>query len=234
MTNFNLPIRKDFELSPPVSALNVLQFIRQRIRRRPDVVALTDANGDCVLTYGQLDHQTGRCAAGLTAVGLRPGDTVLMLSPNSPDWVVIAMGAMAAGARVIGANPSCTVAVLTQLIRDSNARFVFTLPAMLDTVRPAAAIAGCEHLIVGAQAPGALSVADLLACTEPEPTVPQHPGAWAALLNSPEAHDLPEGAMLTERAVVSNLCQILHAASWAVDQVYLWPSSPYAKPWILR
>jgi len=106
-------------LARALPSTTVPQFIRERIRHRPDALAMIDAPTGRTLTCATLDHQIGRAAAGLAAQGFRPGDTLLICSANSPEWVVVALGAMAAGGRVSGANPGYTVAELAQQLRDS-------------------------------------------------------------------------------------------------------------------
>jgi acyl-CoA synthetase (AMP-forming)/AMP-acid ligase II len=211
MTLLATPPLQVQSLNEQVPAQTVPQFIRQRMRRDPAAVAVVDGLTGLEISCGQLDHLIGRCAAGWAAQGLRPGDALLICSPNSIEWVIVALGAMAAGGRVSGANPAYTVPELTHQMRDSGARFAFTLPALLDNVRQAAAAAGCERIVVDGEAEGCLSLATLLATTDAEPAVPQNPGTLALLPYSSGTTGLSKGVMLTHRAIVSNVCQTLHA-----------------------
>ena len=184
---------------PPVT---VAQFIRARARQRPDAVALVDAASGRSLTYGALDHLIGRFAAGLAAQGFKPGDTLLMFAPNSLEWPIAALGALAAGGVVSGANPMYNAADLGHQMRDAGARFVLTMPPFLATVREAAADAGCAKMIVLGEAEGTVSVASLLACHDAEPVVPLDPDrsqrypsrrarpAWPKAWCSPTDHRL--------------------------------------------
>jgi acyl-CoA synthetase (AMP-forming)/AMP-acid ligase II len=208
-------------IDPPAPALTIPEFIRQRARLHPDSPAIVDGVTGRELRYGELDRLIGRAAAGLAARGLREGDTVLLFSPNSPEWVIVALGAMALGGRATGANPSYTAAELAHQIRDSGARLAFTLPGLLDTVRQATAGTDCTQIVVDGGAEGCLSLAGLLSADGPEPTVRQDPEAIALLPYSSGTTGLPKGVMLTHRAVVVNVCQTLQSFCWPDDVVSL-------------
>jgi acyl-CoA synthetase (AMP-forming)/AMP-acid ligase II len=208
-------------ISPPVPQLTVPEFIRTRARARSDAIAIVDGITGRAMSYGELDRLIGRCAAGLASRGFRPGDALLICSPNSPEWVIVALGAMAVGGRVTGANPSYTPAELAHQLRDSGARFVFTTPALLASVREAAAAAGCERIVIDGAADGCVALEELLSTLEPEPVVAQDPESIALLPYSSGTTGLPKGVMLTHRAIVSNICQTRQAASWAEDMIAL-------------
>lgn len=195
------------ELVGTVPSLTVPQFIRERARQRPDAVALCEAVGGRGYTYGELDHLIGRFAAGLAAQGFGPGDTLVMFLPNLPEWPIAALGAMAAGGVVSGANPMYGAADLAHQMRDANARFVMTIPPFLATVREAAAAAGCGTLILLGEAEGTVSFASLLANADPEPIVSPDPDALAALPYSSGTTGMAKGVVLTHRTIVSNVCQ---------------------------
>jgi acyl-CoA synthetase (AMP-forming)/AMP-acid ligase II len=196
-------------LDPPPPDLTLPGFIRQRARRQAASPAIIDGVCGRGITYSELDRLIGRCAAGLAAGGLRPGDTLLLFSPNSPEWVIVALATMSLGGRATGANPSYTAAELGHQIRDSGARMAFTLPTLLDTVRQAAQGTDCGRIVVDGAADGCLSLADLLRADGAEPAVAQDPDAIALLPYSSGTTGLPKGVMLTHRAIVANVCQTL-------------------------
>lgn len=208
-------------LDDEIPSVTLPQFIRERARQHPDDVALVDAASGRSITYGALDHLTGHCAAGLAAQGFKPGDILIIFAPNSPEWPIAALGAMAAGGVVCGVNPMYLAADLAHQMRDSGARFVLTIPPLLVTVREAAAQTGCKTVMVFGEAAGVLSFATLLACQYPEPVLPQDPDALAALPCSSGTTGLPKGVMLTHRMLVSNIMQMLQVLPIPADSVTL-------------
>ena len=78
-----------------------------------------------------------RVAAGLTALGLRPGDAFAIFAPNSPEWLLAGYGAIAAGGVVTGINPLYTPGEVAAQLTDANARFILTAPACVPTARAA-------------------------------------------------------------------------------------------------
>ncbi len=189
----------------------VSDFIRERARGRPGDTALIDAVTDARCTYGALDHLIGRCAAGLAANGFAPGDTLVIVAPNSPEWPIAALGALSAGGVISAANPAHGADELARQMCETGARFAFTVPPFLITVREAAAQAGSVTIIVLGEAEGTVSFASLLASREPEPVLELDPDALAALPYSSGTAGVAKGVILTHRTIVWNLCQTIQA-----------------------
>jgi acyl-CoA synthetase (AMP-forming)/AMP-acid ligase II len=189
---------------PPTS---VPAFIRAAARTHPHDVALVDAASGRSYAYGQLDSMIGRFAAGITALGFRPGDVLALFAPNLPEWPIAALGAMAAGGAVTGVNPLYGARELEHQLKDSEARFVFTVPPFLDTARQAASAADCESIILLGEAEGTFSFASVMANTDPEPAVEVSPDSLAALPYSSGTTGMAKGVLLPHRTLVANVAQ---------------------------
>lgn len=57
------------------------------------------------MSYAEFDSLVGRCASGLSALGVRRGDRVLLLLPNCVHWAAVAYGANALGAAYVAMYP---------------------------------------------------------------------------------------------------------------------------------
>ncbi|WP_313138921.1 AMP-binding protein [Stenotrophomonas sp.] len=79
-------------------------FLRERAERYADDVAVVA--GDTRLTYAQLWHEAGRIGAGLLALGLQPGDRVLLQLGNTASFISVACGLFRAGLVPVYALPA--------------------------------------------------------------------------------------------------------------------------------
>lgn len=95
----------------------------------PDAVAIQTP--DVQLTFAQLQQRARRAAAGLQALGVVRGDRVAIWAPNSPDWVVAALGIHLAGAALVPINTRYKGAEALDILARSDAKAVFTSPPFL-------------------------------------------------------------------------------------------------------
>lgn len=74
------------------------------------------------MTYSELDKQVRSAAAGLRALGVRPGDRVAIVLPNCPQHVIAYWAVLKLGAIVVEHNPLYTAAELEHPFKDHAAR----------------------------------------------------------------------------------------------------------------
>lgn len=77
-----------------------------------------------IQTYGELDRQVRRAAAGLRAFGVRPGDKVAIVLPNCPQHIAAFYAILKLGATVVEHNPLYTAHELEKPFADHGARVV--------------------------------------------------------------------------------------------------------------
>ncbi len=88
------------------------------------------------MTYHQMRQASDRFAAGLQGLGVKKGDRVALLLPNSPQFIIAYYGVLKAGAVVVPLNPLYTEHELTFHLTDSGAEVVVTIPLFLDKAVP--------------------------------------------------------------------------------------------------
>ncbi len=176
-------------------------------RDRPALAARRDGAWT-TLSWDALAQGGAAVAAWLRTAGLGPGERVLLLSENRPEWPMADLGIMAAGGVAVPAFTTWTVEDLAHVLQDCGAGFAIVGSAALAR-RLARAAEG--------RAPPAVLMLDDLA--------PRASGAWApwaaeaekfppdslaSLIYTSGTGGLPKGVMLPHRAILSN-CRGAHA-----------------------
>ncbi|KAA2264958.1 4-coumarate--CoA ligase family protein [Solihabitans fulvus] len=186
-------------------------FLFADLGDRADRPALVDGVSGAALTYAELAAAVDRVAAALAERGIRKGDVVGILCPNSPRFAVVYHGVLRAGAVATTINGLYTAHEIAAQLADSGAKLLFTVAALLGTAEPAAAEAGIADVVLlfaDDTAPGRPTVDDLLASTAPVPDVRIDPAVDLAVLPySSGTTGRAKGVMLTHRNLVANLCQ---------------------------
>lgn len=115
---------------PPVEDCVLGPMLEKRARDFPDRIYAVFEDGT-QWTYAQTLAETRRAAAGLQAIGLKTGDTLLMALPNGPDGMRMWFGANYIGAIVVHINPAYRGGLLENVIENSGARFFVLLPDLI-------------------------------------------------------------------------------------------------------
>ena len=96
------------------------QFVATRctaFAERTAVVGLSAAGEEVRWTYADLLEEASRVASGLRALGVRPGDRVIVALPNVTDYVAVVLGIFRLGALPVFALPTHREVELTQFAR---------------------------------------------------------------------------------------------------------------------
>jgi acyl-CoA synthetase (AMP-forming)/AMP-acid ligase II len=162
-----------------------------------------------VLTYAQLADDVDRCAAGLVARALAPGEVVGIFAPNVPAYAVAFHGVARAGGTSTTVNALYTAEEAAFQLRIAGARFLVTVPQLASQALEAAQAAGVEEVFSIGDAPGTTPFGDLLSPRgTPAPRPAIDPASHlVALPFSSGTTGLSKGVMLTHRNLVVNLCQ---------------------------
>ena len=90
-----------------------------------------------VLSFADLEVQMDRAASAFLNAGLEPGERVAIWAPNSGDWIVAALGVMAAGAAIVPLNTRMKGEEAAYILNKSRAKFLVTVSGFLDIDYPA-------------------------------------------------------------------------------------------------
>lgn len=192
-----------------IPEISLTDFVLQRAAEFGEKPALIDGQTGRTITYAQLVPTIQRLAAGFAGHGLNKGDVLAIYSPNLPEYA-LTFHAVAMLGGVVTMVPTLFTddEVKTQL-HDAGAKFLVTIPELMDKAREAAAAANIEKIFVIGEAEGAIPLDSLLANDSELPANRiSSPEDLVALPYSSGTTGFPKGVMLTHRNLVSMLCQI--------------------------
>jgi amino acid adenylation domain-containing protein len=171
-----------------VSIRTIAEDLSFQAERDPDRIAVIAQGRE--VGYGELDRLASGFAAGLHDLGVRRGDRVAIVLPNSVASAVAIQGSLRAGAALAPLNPT---------IKGDNLDYVIA------NTEPAAIVCDAERAeLVGAAAARAGGIAtvsdveDLAASDGPTPPLPLETDL-AALLYTSGSTGGPKGVTLTHR-----------------------------------
>ena len=106
-------------------------------------------NLNTALTFADVERLSRAFAAYLQALpGMRPGDRIAVMLPNTLQSPVALFAILRAGFVAVNVNPQYTVPELTHQLADSGARVIVVLENFAHTVAAALAQTPLEHVVV--------------------------------------------------------------------------------------
>jgi fatty-acyl-CoA synthase len=109
-----------------------------------DLEALVARHQGVRWTYAEFAERVARCARGLLALGLQPGDRVGLWSPNYAEWTLLQYATAEIGVILVNVNPAYRTHELQYALAQSGCRMLFAAPSfktsdyvdMVEHVRP--------------------------------------------------------------------------------------------------
>lgn len=114
---------------PPVQVpddMTLPDFVLHNVELYADNVAIVDATTGKEFSYGQVARDVRRFAKALRSLGLRKGRLVVVVLPNVAEYPIIALGIMAAGGVLSGANPTSHASELKKQVEVADAKLIVT------------------------------------------------------------------------------------------------------------
>ncbi|KAJ4720692.1 4-coumarate--CoA ligase-like 4 [Melia azedarach] len=206
--NYRIPTRADLDMAA---------FVLSHFPHPDNAetrVALIDSATNRRVTYAELGRSIRALASGLYhALGVRKGDVVFVLSPNSVLYPAICLAIFSLGAILSPANPINTGSEIIKQVRDSGAKLVISAPEELQKltqVNVPKIVTYRDQLNHSS-----LSVEELIECCDPTefPRSQITQSDTAAILYSSGTTGTSKGVILTH----ANFISVMVLLKWTVD-----------------
>ena len=99
------------------------------------------------LTYREIKDLSDRFASSIRRMGIRKGDRVVLLLPNSPQFIVAYYGLLKAGVAIVPLNPLSAERELEFYLTDSEAEVAITIPLFLNKVESLRGKTPLKHIV---------------------------------------------------------------------------------------
>ena len=129
----------------PYPAITLMDFVAETARLRPNHPALI-FKGEHI-SYGELEWRSDALAAALVAQGLKKGDRVALLMPNTPQLVIAEFAIWKAGGIAAPINPLYTPPELEHALNECGAETIFVLTLFYEKVKALQAKTKLKHII---------------------------------------------------------------------------------------
>ncbi|HYE97888.1 MAG TPA: AMP-binding protein, partial [Planctomycetota bacterium] len=184
---------------------------------RPDRYVRKSGADWVPVSTAELDRQVKACAAGLAALGLKPGDRAAIVSYNRLEWVVVDWACQLMGVPDVPVYSTLPADQVDYILRDAGVRVVF-----VENAEQAAKVKSSGLPVVAFDpAPGAESFADFLKRGGEPPAHAPAADDLATLIYTSGTTGVPKGVMLTHRNLVSNFTSCCNLLSIGPEDLLL-------------
>ena len=207
--------------------LLVGDFLRRAAKLYPEKVAIVD--GERRITYREYQERANQLAHALLRLGVRKGDRVCLLSPNSHFFLESYYGVLQIGAVLVPLNYRLTAADHEYIINHAGVSVVLVdheYTPVIDQIRPM--LSTVREWIVaqdGGTAPDGWTDWETLISSEPvtpTPEIEMDENDTATLNYTSGTTARPKGVMLTHRNMYINAYNFIAHLRIQHDDVELW------------
>ena len=195
--------------------MNIASLIEQSGKENADKICVVD--GDCRLTFREMEERADRLARALVEMGVEPGDRVGIFLTNCFQYIEMFYAITKIGAVFVSLNFRLREKETTYILNNAGAKVLILGERYVDLMqsirRELSSVT--SYMVIGQAPPGMESYEDVVTAQSPDPfpvaSVPDD--ATFTIIYTSGTTGLPKGAMLTH----GNLLTTFEEAAAAAD-----------------
>ena len=194
-------------ISPEVRRQTIADALRRTALRLPNKLGIVC--GDTAWTYAEFDALVSRLAAGLSGIGVKPGDRVAVLARNSHGFAALRFALARMGAVMVPINFMLKADEVAYILRHAGAEILATDSGLADLARSASQLDTSVQQFIWlpseddtASVAGMHNFDELAACKSPLAESGLASQDLAQIVYTSGTESMPKGAMLTHDAVL--------------------------------
>ncbi|KAJ9185608.1 hypothetical protein P3X46_005219 [Hevea brasiliensis] len=198
---------------PISSHLSLHAYCFENLLSFADRPCLISGSTGKIYSFAETHLIAQKTAAGLSNLGIKKGDVIMILLQNCPEFVFSFMGASMLGAVTTTANPFYTPNEIFKQFTSSRAKLIITQSQYVDKLRDSQENhpkLGQDFTVITIDDPpeNCLHFSVLSSASESEiPDVTIHPDDPVALPFSSGTTGLPKGVILTHKSLITSVAQ---------------------------
>jgi long-chain acyl-CoA synthetase len=130
----------------PYPEETLLDVVERTARDCPEHIALYFKGSK--LSYGELDRQSNRLASSLRALGIKKGERVALILPNTPQMVICELAIWKAGAIAVPMNPLYTTHEFEHTLNECGAETAIVLTPFYEKIKSVESGSRLKRIIV--------------------------------------------------------------------------------------
>ncbi|MEH1793441.1 class I adenylate-forming enzyme family protein [Nostoc sp.] len=184
--------------------MNIAHHIERGYQLYPDKIALIFE--DKSFTYKQLNRLVNSVANGLSGLGIKQGDRVVLFLPNIPEFIISYLGILKIGAVVVSVNVMLKSNEVSYIFNDCAAKAIITTESLVENV-PEVDLPELQHILIAeGSAKKGMTLAKLIESASPNANaIEMDRHAPASIVYTSGTTGFPKGATLSHGNIISNM-----------------------------
>jgi acyl-CoA synthetase (AMP-forming)/AMP-acid ligase II len=223
-----MTVENTAEVQPGAGPAHLAAALREGVARRPAALVFHSESGTTETTSPEVIERAGRVAAGLAALGVRPGDVVGFQLTNRVENAVVHAAVLLCGAVALPIVPIYKLREISFVLRQSGAAALIAFPAAAaDVLAVRKELPGLRAVIAvpdGGDAPappGATAWTELESAGTLAACAPASPDEVAVLVYTSGTTAEPKGVQHTHRTLLAEMATLPGLRRDADGVVYL-------------